>query len=471
VTSTIAEVALALSIPLSIGVFFVLRPAAAALLVVLGFELLLPEGPNYKLSYLPAFDKHNLGYLCVLLACLLRCPGRVTKLPKEKWISVLALLLLAGGVATALTNTDPLMLGRAGEVFVPGLTVKDGLFMGITNFVETFVPFYVGYALFRGRDDLRGLVAALATAGLLCVPLAMVELRMSPQWHRWIYGYGQSAFDQTIRWGGYRPMLFMPHGLALARFFVAATCSLVILAQSRRRLFGLPIRFLAWTQFLVLVACKSTGAIVLAVAGLPLLIFAKAKRRLQVAAFLASITVLYPALRLADVFPVGSMLEAAGALHSERAGSLAFRFLNEDALLERARQRIAFGWGEYGRNMVRDEDGRSVSVLDGHWIIRLSVNGIVGFVTTFGPLLIPVFWARRRLGSITDIQDQKDISGVAFMLTILCLDLIPNGLWASYPFLIAGALTRRIREIHSDQVASMPAPVFDSRASGRSRAA
>jgi hypothetical protein len=459
VTSTVAQVVLALSIPVSIGVFFVLRPVPAALLVVLCFELLLPEGPNYKLPYMPALDKHNLSYLCVLVACLLRCPGRVTKLPREKWITVLALLLLVGGVATALNNTAPLMLGRAGEVFIPALNAKDGFFMGITNFVETFVPFYVGYALFRTREDLNRLIAALAVACLLCVPLILVELRMSPQWHRWIYGYGQSAFDQTIRWGGYRPMLFMPHGLALARFLVAATFSLVILAKSRRRLFGLPIRFLAWVQFLVLVACKSTGAVVLAVAGLPILIFAKPKRRLQVAVVLAWITVLYPALRLSGLFPVGSLLRAAGALQSERAGSLAFRFDNEDALLERARQHIAFGWGEYGRNMVHDEDGKNISVVDGHWIIRLSVNGIVGFVTTFGPLLIPVFWARRRLKTFRVAQDQGDISGVAFMLTILCLDLIPNGLWASYPFLIAGALTRRIREIRSEQKALEAADV------------
>jgi hypothetical protein len=347
VTSTIAETVLALSIPLSIGVFFLLRPVPAALLVAFGFELFLPEGPHYKLPYMPSLDKHNLPYLCILVACLLRCPRRVTKLPKEKWIVVLALLLLVGGIATALTNTDPLILGRARQVFIPGLTLKDGLFMGITNFVETLVPFYVGYSLFRNRGDLTQLVAALATAGLLCVPFAMVELRMSPQWHRWIYGYGQSAFDQTIRWGGYRPMVFMPHGLALARFFVAATFALVILAKTRRRLWGLSVRFLAWTQFLVLVACKSTGAIVLAVAGLPLLIFAKPKRQLQVAVVLAWITVLYPALRLSGIFPVGSLLQAAGALESERAGSLAFRFLNEDALLAQARQRIVFGWGQY----------------------------------------------------------------------------------------------------------------------------
>jgi hypothetical protein len=273
---------------------------------------------------------------------------------------------------------------------------------------------------------------------------------MSPQWHRWIYGYGQSVFDQTIRWGGYRPMAFMAHGLALARFFVATSFALVILGKLRRQFMWLPVALWAWVQVLVLVACKSTGAIVLALAGLPILIIARPKRQLQIAAVLAWITVLYPALRLSGIFPVTSLLDAAGALQSERAGSLAFRFTNEDALLERARERMVFGWGEYGRNMVHDEEGKASSVLDGYWIIRLSTNGVVGFVTTFGPLLIPVLWARRRRKGIGDPKDQVAIAGMAFIITILTLDLIPNGLWACYPFFLAGALNRRIREAQAE---------------------
>jgi hypothetical protein len=450
VTSTFAQIVLGLSIPLMVGVFFVLRPALAALVVAFGAEMFLPEGAKFKLPLTPYFDKHNLPYLCILVACLLRCPGRVTKLPKERWIVLLALLLVAGGVMTGVTNGDSLIFGGGGQVFIPGLTVKDGFFMGISQFLESFLPFYLGYALFRRAEDFENMVAGLAIAGLVYIPFALVELRMSPQWHHWIFGYAQHAFDQTIRWGGYRPMVFMSHGLALARFFLAAACCLVILAKYRRALMGLPIRFLAWTQFIVLVACKSTGAIAFALAGIPVLALARPKRQLLVAAALASIIVLYPVLRLSGVFPVARILEAAGAVQSERANSLAFRFNNEDALLARARERILFGWGEYDRSAVFDENGRKTSILDGQWIIRLSMNGIVGFLTAFAPLLIPVLWARRRLSSFTDEKDQRMVAGVAFMLTILTLDLIPNGLWAFYPYLIAGALTRRLRELKAE---------------------
>ena len=450
-TSTFAEIVLALSIPLMVGVFFVMRPVPAALVVALGAEMFLPEGPSFKLPFTPAFGKHTLPYMCILIACLLRYPGRVTKLPKEKWILLLVLLLVAGGVLTGLTNGESLVFGNEGQVFIPGLNIKDGFYMGISHFVADFLPFYLGYALFRKREDFDELVTGLAIAGLVYIPFALVELRLSPQWHRWVYGYAQHDFVQTLRWGGYRPMVFMSHGLAVGQFFVAATFSLIILAKYRRSLVGLPLRFLIWAQFLVLVACKSTGSIVYALVGIPLLAWAKPKRQLLVAAVIAGITLFYPLLRLSDVFPVTSILDAAQSVQSDRADSLAFRFRNEDALLARTRERLFFGWGEYGRNMVRDERGGSISTFDGHWIIRLSVNGLVGFIASFGPLLIPVFLVRRRLAALDDAKTRLSLAGIAFTLTILTVDLLPNGLWACYPYLIAGALTRRLREAVAEQ--------------------
>ena len=36
--------------------------------------------------------------------------------------------------------------------------------------------------------------------------------------------------------------------------------------------------------------------------------------------------------------------------------------------------------------------------------------------------------------------------GGGYRPMILAVDLLPNGLWAGYPYLMAGALTRRLRE-------------------------
>jgi hypothetical protein len=456
VSSTIAFAILGLSIPVMLGTVFLLRPSTAVLAVALGAEMFLPERVSLKLPLMPPFDKHNLPYLCIFVACLIRYPGRMTKLPRPRWIVGLAVLLLVGGVLTALTNRDSLVMG-GGQVYLPALTVKDGFYMGIANFLSSFVPLFLGYALLRKPEDLERLVVGLAVACLVYIPFAMVELRMSPQWHYWIYGYYQHFFGQTLRWGGYRPMVFMSHGLALARFFFAGTCCLLILSRYRRALLGLPIRFLAWTQLLVLIACKSTGAIVFAAAAVPLLAWSKPKRQLLVASWLAVVIVLYPALRLGGIFPVAQMLEAAGAVQADRAESLAFRFRNEDDVLARTRERILFGWGEYDRNAVFDEWGDKRSVLDGYWIIRLSMNGIVGFVASFGPLLIPIWWTRRLLPTVTEEKDRRLVAGLALLLALLALDLIPNGLWAFYPFLLAGALIRRLRDLQAKAQEAEPA--------------
>jgi hypothetical protein len=209
------------------GICFLLRPSTAALVVALGAEMFLPEWVSLKLPLMPPFNKHNLPYLCILVACMIRRPGWVSKLPKPRWIVWLAMLLVAGGVMTALTNRDSLVLG-GGQVYLPALTVKDGFYMGIANFVSSFVPLFLGYALFRKPEDFERLLVGLAVACLLYIPFAMVELRFSPQWHYWIYGYHQHTFAQTIRWGGYRPMVFMSHGLALARFFLVGACCLIV---------------------------------------------------------------------------------------------------------------------------------------------------------------------------------------------------------------------------------------------------
>ena len=81
----------------------------------------------------------------------------------------------------------------------------------------------------------------------------------------------------------------------------------------------------------------------------------------------------------------------------------------------------------------------------------MSVSGLVGFLTAFAPLLIPVFIARRRLRTLAAGREQWVVAGVAFTVSILALDLIPNGLWGCYPFLLAGALTRRLREAKTEQ--------------------
>jgi hypothetical protein len=306
--------------------------------------------------------------------------------------------------------------------------------------VHASLPWFLGAALFRSSKDLRDLLGAFAVAGLVYVPFAALEMRLSPQFHNWVYGYHQHSFLQTLRWGGYRPMVFMSHGLAVARFFVVAMMAAMLVAPKRRRLLGIPSRVAAWVLFVTLVLCKSTGAIVYGIIAGLVLGLGRTRLRNTLAVVLAAGVLLYPLVRATDVFPVTRIIAAAGEVNADRQQSLLFRFENEDMLLARARQRIVFGWGEYNRSATFDEMGQPDSVTDGHWIIMFGILGAVGFLSAFGVLLVPVFVARRRMRAILDKADRSLVAGTCLIIGVVAVDLIPNGLWADYPYLLAGAL-------------------------------
>lgn len=451
----VAYLALILWVPISIACFFFMRPERATLVAVLGALLFLPEGAHFKFSNMPPLTKENIPYLAALLGACLTRPHSVFKLPKERWFMVLSVLLVAGCIGTAFTNGDALRYGKFKFVNIAGLTLNDGLYTAADQMLHAALPFFLGVALFRTSAHLRDMLSAFAIAGLVYVPFALVEIRMSPQFHNWVYGYHQHSFLQTMRWGGYRPMLFMSHGLSLARFFVIACLSALLVARERPTLCGIPSRVVCAILFVTLVLCKSTGAIAYGAVGLLIVAFGRTRLRQLAAVVLAAAVLLYPALRAADAFPVTKLLDAAGLVGQDREQSLLFRFQNEDELLGKARKRILFGWGEYNRSAVFDEMARPSSVTDGHWIVLFGMMGMVGFVTGFGMLLIPIFLARRRVRRILDKSDRMMIAGVSLLLGLIGLDLIPNGLFANYPYLMAGALAGVSRALARER---RPAP-------------
>jgi len=50
----------------------------------------------------------------------------------------------------------------------------------------------------------------------------LYEMKASPLLHKRLYGFVQHDLSQTKRWGGFRPMVFMQSGLALAMFMTTA---------------------------------------------------------------------------------------------------------------------------------------------------------------------------------------------------------------------------------------------------------
>jgi hypothetical protein len=165
---------------------------------------------------------------------------------------------------------------------------------------------------------------------------------------------------------------------------------------------------------------------------------------LRIALLLVVLALVYPLLRIADIFPTGVLVEAARTISDQRAGSLQYRFDQEAQLLDRASQRIIFGWGRYGRNRVYVQDysgtGSDASVTDGRWIITLGQFGLFGFLAEFGLLALPVFRAAAALKVVKSFNDGIFLGALALILATNLVDLLPNSVLSSWTWLVAGSL-------------------------------
>jgi hypothetical protein len=190
----------------------------------------------------------------------------------------------------------------------------------------------------------------------------------------------------------------------------------------------------------VLVLSKSVASLLYGFAFAPVIAFLSVRVQLHVAMVLAVLALAYPALKVADLVPEERMLAAAERIDPERANSLQFRLDNENVLLERAMERPLFGWGSWGRNQVYNSAGEIVTTTDGRWIITIGVYGWLGFLAEFGLLALPILLIWRRTSGVIKGSIPPILGGVALILAINLLDMLPNATITPLTWLFAGAL-------------------------------
>lgn len=435
----LVDVAMYAWVLVGIACFAVLKPTRALLVVLLGGAMFLPELALVKIGI--PLNKDGIVSLVCGLGCLATSGKKIFRAKPFRSVDALILVMMIGGFFTVRSNQDALTYGSWMTKDLPGMTWADAAIGWMVDVLTVATPYVLARSMFRDEEDLKELLSAFAIAGLIYSFFALLETRLSPQLHNWIYGYHQHKFLQTIRWGGFRPMVFMAHGLAVAMFFFAAMTSALVLKKARRSIAGFPAGVVAGFLFMVLILCKSTGAIVYGVAVVPLILASRPKRQLAVAGVVAVLVFAYPALRSLDYFPNDMVLDLANSVSEERGESLAFRFGNEVQLAKKARERMWWGWGGYGRNRIYSDDtGLDISVTDGFWIIQFGGRGLVGMVCSFALMLLPVLIARRKLREIPDPAAQQLVGGLALIVVFFATDLLPNGLYNMLPYFLAAAL-------------------------------
>jgi hypothetical protein len=318
-----------------------------------------------------------------------------------------------------------------------GLGAYDGLSESMYQSFTWGLPYFVARIYFGTLEGLNTLAITVFVGGLVYIPFCIEEVLMSPQLHRMLYGFHQHSFLQTMRGGGFRPMVFMEHGLMVAMWMISAAMLGIWLTYAGviprhftaipygKILQKLPIWLLLLSLLVTTVLMKSTGAFVLFLVGLSALYLSNKVKTTLIIWFLLAIPPTYIIARSTGIWNGENLSSLVAEKFSARGGqSLQFRFDNEKILVEKALDGTFFGWGGWNRSRVFDEDGKDISITDGLWIITLGTKGVYGLILLTLVILLPVLLL---LHKSTPAQwNKKEWSSVSAMSILLLLYMIDN---------------------------------------------
>jgi hypothetical protein len=365
-------------IPMVLFLFSKFKPEQAVVIAFFGAIMFLPMD---KLPIpLIIYNKMTATALGVMVAIKVFDPEKFENISIHP-VDIPMVLWIASGFLASVTN---------------GLGPKDGLQESFNTFTTWGIPYIAGRIYLSNAESMKFLCKALFAAGLIYIPFVLFELKMSPQAHAIVYGYMQHSFAQVMRGDGYRPMVFMEHGIMLGTWMCMAAlvgmwCTFTKVFP--KKMWHAPTILIAVIMLGAAIACKSSGAIGLCFMGL-IALFVTAKLRIAVLVWiLLLIPPAYVGTRATGYWDGQNLCDfITEKFSADRAASLQFRFDNENILVEKALERPLFGWGGWGRSRVYDEEtGEDVSVTDGFWIIVLGTRGYFGLFSVTLVMVLPVF--------------------------------------------------------------------------------
>lgn len=404
---------------------------------IVGGYLLLPVGVDFDFPLIPALNKTTIPAVMAFLGCKYLARRNIGLLPPSGFERNMILLFFVGSVGMVFTNGDAI-----NEVnrFIPGLGYRDTVSVILSQGL-LLLPFTIAMQLIKTHEDQVQLFKLLVLAGLLYSILIVFEIRMSPQLHKWVYGFFPHSWGQQVRYGGFRPVVFLGHGLWVAIFLVAVLGAALNLAklkvQVTRHFNGLIVLYLVGLLYL----SKGFGAIILGMVLFGSIKFLPISMIKRVAYFIATVAITYPLLCIIDVFPHQYLIELIEPINLRQAGSLQYRFNQEALLLDRAKDKFIFGWGGWDRYKLAD------SVTDGYWIILFGKYGVIGFLSIFGLMYSAVIKAGFNLSLLADRKAQALVAGHCLIVAVIMIDQIPNDSMNSLFWMIIGSLIGRAQYI------------------------
>ncbi|MGD0540780.1 MAG: O-antigen ligase domain-containing protein [Tepidisphaeraceae bacterium] len=305
------------------------------------------------------------------------------------------------------------------------------------------LPYFIGRIYFNDLKGLRELAHGIILGGLLYVPLVWYEIRMSPQLHRIVYGYTQYEFAQSKRYGGWRPMVFMQHGLAVSMWMTTAAMTAFWLWWSKAvdRVMHIKMGWVALILFGTAAATHSVGAIALMGIALTVLWLTRVTRWSIWIILLSFGPPTWIFLRTTDLWTGRDAVEFLNQHDSRSAQSLEVRLISERVLVDRALESPIYGWTGwklYDKNEQEGEHG----VPDQMWVIAFGKYGLIGLTSMTISLLMPVLLLAWRIPvRYWSHPGAAPAAALGVLLTQHMSDLCFNAMVNPIFILCAGGLT------------------------------
>lgn len=408
---------------------FVALPArrAIAATFILGW-LFLPVGTTFALPGLPDYSKYTAIGIAAVLGAVLFDSGRVLSF-RPSWYDIPAAVMLVVPFFSSVTN---------------GLGAYDGVSQVFSTFCMWIAPYFLARIYYSDLEGARDLALLILIGALIYVPLCLWEIKMSPQLHRTVYGFFPGNFGMTRRMGGWRPNVFLEHGLAVGLWMCCAAVVAVFLWRSRspRSVAMIPMFVVVLILSAVAVACKSFGAISLMVIAIAVGVIAKWLRLHWLVVLFILVPITYMILRATGLWDGHELIDLARDIGGgERGGSLMVRTRNETVLVQKALRQPLFGWGTWGRNRVSIEETGFRSVTDALWVIVVGQRGLVGLLAMMGMLLLPPILHISRWGrSALTHPMLAPATALCLVLIMFVCDTLFNGFISPVYLLAAGAV-------------------------------
>ena len=420
-------------IPLSALFFYLLKPHRAVLFSIIGGWLFLPV-IDFDLPGLPTFSKSTSIALGLIIGSFL---FRKIKSASFHWkiYDLPVLVFCLSPFFTSLSNK---------------LGFTNGLSDVFSHFLGWGIPYLAGRIHFTSDDKIKDLCFGIIVGGLIYLPLCLYEIRMSPQLSNIFYGFFPHSFLQHIRYGGFRPIVFMKHGLMVSLWMANSTIAAFWLWQNRElmRIKGIPMFLLIVPLTFATVLCKSANgwvALFLGFVGYFILRFLKSLKPFQIFILLIP---LYLFLRIFGGLPITDIVElSSGIFDVDRTASLEIRLKQEDLFREKALQRPFLGWGGYGRYWPIDEQtGQSqIKMVDALWTV---IFGKFGFIVLSSMVLMILIgpWLTLLYQSKIPFDSsffQTAPLALSFIVVLFMLDSLVNAMFNPVYILISGGLCAR----------------------------